>query len=293
MKMHLFAGAVILLSLALAGVAASQPAPEGAPATSEQGAASEPKADSVPGGAAQPTQPTEPTQPTQPTGPTGADVGSGEVAPSSGTAATETKPVKPAGSAVTQPTLSESDYTARLRNMEEKVAGLKESVYATKTRLALLKERILANVVSEAWIVIVHKNDMGASFSLDEVSYKLDGGAQSFFQENKNGFLDKHRTLQIHSGALSTGNHSLAVNMKYRGSSGVFTYIEGYQFDIKAVHDFSAVQGKILYLEVVGYEKGGFTTSMEERPAIKFNIKEHPFNRDTLNRLTGQKGEGK
>ncbi len=176
--------------------------------------------------------------------------------------------------------------------MEERIVGLKESIYGTKTRLALLKERILANVVSEAWVVIVHKNEMGGSFSLEMVNYLIDGGAKQFFRENKDGFLDKQDTIQAYSGALAPGNHTMAVELVYRGSSSVFTYVQGYRFQIKANYDFSSVQGKILYIEAVAYEKGGFTTSLEDRPAIQFKVKEYPFNRETLNKLTGQKGDG-
>lgn len=214
---------------------------------------------------------------------TPAPVGTSEfVAP----AATQVVPA-----ASSQPVLTRGDYQARMRQMEERIVGLKESIYGTKTRLALLKERILANVVSEAWVIVVHKNEMGGSFTLQQVNYLVDGGAQQFFRENKDGFLDKQRQIQVFSGALAPGNHTLTVELVYRGSSGLFTYVEGYRFQIKANFDFSAVQGKILYIESIGYEKGGITTSMEERPAIQFKSKEHPFNRDTLNKLTGQKGD--
>ena len=254
------AGVGILLILVVSSAAWAQPAPV------------------VPDG----SSPTTPVAPATPAKPGTDDEFVAPVAPTQPSAATQP----------TQPVLTRGDYQVRLREMEERIVGLKESIYHTKTRLALLKERILANVVSEAWVVIVHKNEMGGSFSLEQVNYLVDGGTNQFFRENKDGFLDKQRRIQVFSGALSPGNHSLTVELVYRGSSGLFTYVEGYRFQIKANLDFSAVQGKILYIESIGYEKGGFTTSMEERPAIQFKTKEHPFNRDTLNNLTGQKGEG-
>lgn len=52
------------------------------------------------------------------------------------------------------------EYKDRLREMEEDVVRLKEKIYKTKVRLNLLKERILSNVVAEAWAVITHANRM-------------------------------------------------------------------------------------------------------------------------------------
>lgn len=264
MKPLALAGACLLLALCAAPPLGAQPAP----VTPDSPSAVTPAAPTAPTPAATPTAPKE----------------DGEfVAP--------TAPAKPSAQPE-QPTLTRGDYQVRVREMEERIVGLKESIYGTKTRLALLKERILANVVSEAWVVIVHKNEMGSSFSLEMVNYLIDGGAKQFFRENKDGFLDKQDTIQAYSGALAPGNHTLAVELVYRGNSSVFTYVQGYKFQIKAVYDFSSVQGKILYIEAVGYEKGGFTTSMEERPAVQFKVKEYPFNRETLNKLTGQKGGG-
>ena len=73
------------------------------------------------------------------------------------------------------------DY--KLRELEEKVVSLKEKVFRSKTRLLLLKERLLNDVIAEAKVVIFHENDMGSSFKPVQVLYHLDG-EKIYFQDD-------------------------------------------------------------------------------------------------------------
>jgi hypothetical protein len=179
-------------------------------------------------------------------------------------------------------------YDVRLREMEERIVTLKEKIFATKTRLVLLKERILSNVVSEAWAIIVHKNDMGGSFSLDQVLYYMDG-KKKFFMRNKDGILDKQRTIEIFSGSVVPGNHTITVEMIYKGTGNIVTYLQGYKFKITSKYTFYASQGRIVKIQAVGYEKGDFTYSLEDRPAVKFVVSQYKFDKENLSKLTGEK----
>jgi hypothetical protein len=181
-------------------------------------------------------------------------------------------------------------YDVHLREMEEKVVALKEKIFATKTRLVLLKERILSNVVSEAWAIIVHKNDMGNSFSLDEVLYYMDG-KKKFFMRNKDGVLDNQKTIEIFSGSVVPGNHTLTVEMVYKGTGKVFVYLQGYKFKITSKYTFYASQGRIVKIQAVGFLKGDFTYSLEDRPAVKFVVNQYKFDKENLAKLTGEKAD--
>ena len=183
---------------------------------------------------------------------------------------------------------SAKDYKVRLREMEEQVVGLKEKIYAAKTRLVLLKEKILSNVVAEAWAIIVHKNEISTAFTLDQVMYYMDG-KKKFFMRNKDGILDNQRTIEIFSGSVVPGNHTITVEMVYKGTGKVFTYLQGYKFKITSKDTFYASQGRIVKIQVVGYEKGDFTYSLEERPAVKFKVSQYQFNKENLAKLTGDK----
>jgi len=182
-------------------------------------------------------------------------------------------------------------YDVRLREMEEKIVNLKEKIFSTKTRLILLKERILSNVVSEAWAIIVHENGMGSAFSLDQVLYYMDG-KKKFFMRNKDGILDKQPTIEIFSGSVVPGNHTITVEMIYKGTGTMFTYLKGYKFKITSKYTFYASQGRIVKIHAVGYEKGDFTYSLEDRPAVRFKVRQFKFDKENLAKLTGEKQAG-
>lgn len=76
---------------------------------------------------------------------------------------------------VVPPPTADEHYDLKVRELEEKVVNLKEKIFRTKTRLLLLKERILNDVIAEAKLVVVHQNEMGASFKPEQVYYRLDG----------------------------------------------------------------------------------------------------------------------
>jgi hypothetical protein len=179
----------------------------------------------------------------------------------------------------------------KLREMEERVVGMKEKIYAAKTRLVLLKEKILSNVVDEAWAIIVHENDIGSAFTLDQVMYYMDG-KKKFFMRNKDGILDTQRTIEIFSGSVVPGNHTITVEMIFNGTGKIFTYLDGYKFKITSKYTFYASQGRIMKIQAVGYEKGDFTYSLEDRPAVKFKVSQYQFNKENLSKLTSGETKG-
>ncbi len=180
------------------------------------------------------------------------------------------------------------EYKDRLREMEEDVVLLKEKIYKTKVRLNLLKERILSNVVAEAWAVITHANRISNAFALDQVLYYLDG-KKLYFKRNTNNFLEDNRTIEVFRGNVVPGNHTLTVEMLYTGKGKFFTYLKGYKFKITSKYTFYTSRGRIVKLDVTGYEKGGPTYSLEEKPAIKFKVVQLPFNKENIARLTSGK----
>lgn len=169
-------------------------------------------------------------------------------------------------------TVDDSDYAVRLRGLEENVNDLKERIFRSKARLILLKETVLNGVISGAKAVIVHKNEMGSSFSLQQVSYALDG-APLYNKTDTTGELDESDEIELFSGSIVPGNHNLSVYLLYRGNGyGVFSYLSGYSFKIKSSHAFTAEEGKVTTMRVVAYERGGFTTDLKDRPAVRYDV---------------------
>jgi hypothetical protein len=53
----------------------------------------------------------------------------------------------------------------------------------------------------------------------------------------------------------------------------VFSYLRGYKFEVKSSHSFTITEGKTVELEAVAWEKGGVTTPLEQRPAVRYTEK--------------------
>jgi hypothetical protein len=61
--------------------------------------------------------------------------------------------------------------------------------------------------------------------------------------------------------------------MVYRGHGyGIFSYLEGYKFKLQSNQTFNAEGGKVTTVKVVGFEKGGITSDIKDKPAIRYDI---------------------
>jgi hypothetical protein len=192
---------------------------------------------------------------------------------------TAVTPVKPSPSEASLPATSDEAFQTRVKTLEEQVVDLKEKIYRTKARLLLLQETVLGGDLSSgARAVLVHKNDMGGSFALDSVAYALDG-APILTRTDKDGDLSKRPEFEIFNGRIVPGQHQIAVRLIYRGRGfGVLSYLEGYKFTVSSSYTFSAEPGKVTTVKVVGYEKGGITTDLKDRPAVRYDVE---VNRET------------
>ena len=199
----------------------------------------------------------------------------GPPAPStSSTASSATvAPVKPSPGENALPVTSDEAFQTRVKTLEEQVVDLKEKIYRTKARLLLLQETVLGGDLSSgARAVLVHKNDMGGSFALDSVAYALDG-APILTRTDKDGDLSKRPEFEIFNGRIVPGQHQVAVRLIYRGKGfGVFSYLEGYKFTVSSSYTFSAEPGKVTTVKIVGYEKGGITTDLKDKPAVRYDV---------------------
>jgi hypothetical protein len=172
--------------------------------------------------------------------------------------------------AVKEEPIDSGTYGVRLRDLEQRINELKEQIFRSKARLSLLAETVLQGVVAGSQARIVHENKMGNSYRLVKVVYALDG-APIFNKADEEGALGESDEFDIYNGSIVPGEHTLTVKLEYRGHGyGIFSYLKGYRFKVSSSHTFTAPEGKALTLSVVGYEKGGPTAPLEERPAVRF-----------------------
>ena len=215
--------------------------------------------------------------------PAGATTTSGGTTTPSATGTATTPSTTPAAAAPSQPTTSAprttaatgtendgSTYVVRLRDLEQRIDELKEQIRRSHTRLSLLSETILSGGIGGARAEITFKNEMSDAFRLTRVLVVLDGAVQ-YNKQDDTGALASQAQIPIFSGAVPPGDHSVQVRVELRGHGyGVFSYLRGYRFTVPSTHSFTVTEGKSIQLEVVLFEKGGVTTPIEQRPAVRY-----------------------
>ena len=178
-----------------------------------------------------------------------------------------------AGAQAPAPQTAEEQNDLKVRTLEERVSDLKEKIFRTKARLMNLQEMVIGgDITTGAKAVIVHRNEMGSSFYLESVAYALDG-APVYSKADQEGDLEKREEFEVFNGRIVPGNHQLSVQLTYRGHGfGLFSYLEGYRFKVQSSYTFNAEPGKALTIKVVGFEKGGLTAELKDRPAVRYDV---------------------
>jgi hypothetical protein len=181
--------------------------------------------------------------------------------------------VAPPAAAAAAPRTPGERPEAEVRTVEERVTDLKEKIYRTKARLMNLQEMVIGgDVTTGSKAVLVHRNEMGSSFYLESVSYALDG-APIYTKDDVDGDLERRDEFEIFSGRIVPGNHQLSVQLVYRGDGyGVFSYVEGYKFKVQSAYTFNAEAGRISTIRVIGFERGGLTAQLKDRPAVRYDV---------------------
>lgn len=164
-----------------------------------------------------------------------------------------------------------STYQVRLRDLEQKVDELKEQIRRSHTRLSLLSETILSGGTGGARAEITFINDMSSAFRMTQALFVLDGAVQ-YNKQDETGVLAGQKEIPIFSGSIPPGDHTLQVLVKLRGHGyGVFSYLQGYRFEIRSSHSFTITEGKTIELKAIAFEKGDVTTPIEQRPAVRYH----------------------
>ena len=162
-------------------------------------------------------------------------------------------------------------YNVRLRDLSVRVDELKEQIRRSHSRLSLLSETVLSGGIGGGRAEIVFKNDMSEAFRVTRVLFILDGAIQ-YNKVDDGDTLDAQKMIPIFDGAIAPGDHSLQILVQLKGHGfGVFSYLKGYEFEVKSKHSFTVPEGKAIHLDATAWEKGGVTTPMEERPALRYS----------------------
>ncbi|HEY0137565.1 MAG TPA: hypothetical protein VGB85_25950, partial [Nannocystis sp.] len=130
-------------------------------------------------------------------------------------------------------------YGDRLDGIEGEVAALKDKIFRSKARLAVLRDTVMSGVMAGGRVVVAHRNLMSSSFRLVRVAVILDG-AQIFARSDDTGALDQEDELPLFDGNLPPGPHEMTIELSYQGQGyGAFSYLKGYSFKSASSHSFN------------------------------------------------------
>jgi hypothetical protein len=122
----------------------------------------------------------------------------------------------------------------------------------------------------QAWVSAAFQNEMSSAFVLQAARFAIDGKAVCSLAGER---LDEVKAFGAFEGAIAPGEHLIEVQLVYSGhGNGVFSYLKGYRFNVRSSHRLEAAGGEQMRVLVVGREKGGATTPLEDRPQIEFKV---------------------
>ena len=166
----------------------------------------------------------------------------------------------------------EQTYDLRVRELETRIDDLKDRVFRSKSRIVLLRETLLGGKLAGSAAIIRHADELGSGFKLVRATYVLNGKSiYNKFDEDK-GLLPDNRELEIFNGAMSPSSHFLDVTLVYKGDSAILPYFKGYTFTLSDRCPFEVEQGLTTVVDIVPFEGGDVTTSVEDRPRLKCKV---------------------
>lgn len=158
----------------------------------------------------------------------------------------------------------EEVYDLRVRELETQIDDLKERVFRSKSRIALLRETVLAENLAGSRAVVTFEDDLGTGYQIERMVLSVDGN-RVYSEVDPNGDLSDG--VEVFSGPMTPGTHTVSAILGLRGSSyGVFRYAEGYEFELRFSCQFTAEEGRTTLVTVRSYESGNVFTAHEDRP---------------------------
>ena len=174
----------------------------------------------------------------------------------------------------------EQGYNLKLRALEEKIDSLKDKIFKSKQRLAVLQETVLGGTVGGSTVTINHNNEVGNLYKLVSAVYYFDD-KPVFKKVDLPEELEESR-FQVSDAAVAPGPHRVSVYFVFIGKGyGVFSYLKEYSIKVTAEQAFTLEEGDIVEIEATAFDKGGMY-SFENRIGVSFSIDKNTFeNRDS------------
>lgn len=164
--------------------------------------------------------------------------------------------------------IDEQGYNMKLRSLEEKINFLKDKIFRSKQRLAILQETVLSGTIAGSSVTIVHKNAVGSLFKLRSVVYYFDD-ATVFKKIDSPSELERNEFV-VYDSPVIPGPHHVSAYYVFTGKGyGLFSYMKGYSFKIKAGYSFNVEEGNLVEIVASPMDRGG-TYKLDNRLYVSF-----------------------
>jgi hypothetical protein len=114
-----------------------------------------------------------------------------------------------------------------------------------------------------AFATVSFRNDVGTKLRLVEAHFTMDGQPLPALTRVEPG-----RNYVIVSGAVTPGPHVVTARLTYRGDNAVFSYMNGYQLNVRSDQVLTAPANRPVNFTVVGKENKGMTVSLDKRVVV-------------------------
>lgn len=164
-----------------------------------------------------------------------------------------------------------------VREVEQRVSGLKDQLFRAKARLSLLSETFLRSSSGGNRAIVEYQDQIGPLLLPVQLTMQLDGReivSRTAATSAKGQPVRLASEPRAWDGELKPGEHTLSVTIVYRGSSArVLPYFEQYSYTATAAHRFKAADGGTTRVRVRCRESGNpITTDLKDRPRIEFEV---------------------
>jgi hypothetical protein len=160
----------------------------------------------------------------------------------------------------------------RLEDLLQKIDRLAGEIEDANLEVDLLKDTALTGEVGRTHGVIMHQNGLGAGYRLEAVRYVLDG-RELLKRATPDFDLRRTKVMPIYTGFITPGDHLLEVEARVRsGTFGIFTYAEGYTFQVRSRYILKIREGRRNRLDVVFTQKEDVSLSAEQRLQVRYDF---------------------
>ncbi len=118
--------------------------------------------------------------------------------------------------------------------------------------------------VHTAFATVSFRNDVGKKLRLVEARFTMDGESLPVVLTG----AEPGKSYVIVSGAMKPGPHVVAARLSYRGDRGVFTYMKGYQLNVRSDQVLTTPADRTVNFTLVGSENKGMTVPLERRVVV-------------------------